>query len=414
MTDRTQPHADRRGIARIGRLPVAVLLAVGLLAIPTLLPVGGANDELRVTRQLLPLAFAEEAPGTWVSEPVTGRPTVAGLTWEDGTPPDEAAVRARTADGWTPWVPLELDDEHAPDPDTSEARSARAGSGPVIVEGALELQFRVSSLRQPRGLQVSAVRVDGSVRTQSVRGPVADAVPSRPAFAMRNHWGGDECLSSAGKTSNPRYIDRVQVMFVHHTATSNDYTADRAAAIVRSICDYHVRTLNYDDIAYNFLIDKFGVIYEGRGRRCRSRAYRAPTPVGSTATPRACRSSAPTGRWSPPRQPRRPSATWPAGSWTCTTSTQKASHACVLWVRRSTPAARGSTCRTSQVTVTPRRPLAPERRATCCSASSDRRSVHTVGPSCSTGGPTTTPSPARPARATTTRPSGWERTRRPT
>src|SRR5450759_1073070 len=52
--------------------------------------------------------------------------------------------------------------------------------------------------------------------------------------------------------------------FVHHTAGGNDYTKADAPAIVRGIYAYHTQALGWDDVGYNFLIDRFGTIYEGR------------------------------------------------------------------------------------------------------------------------------------------------------
>ena len=54
------------------------------------------------------------------------------------------------------------------------------------------------------------------------------------------------------------------MVFVHHTASGNTYTAAEAPAIMRAIYAYHTRSLGWSDIGYNFLIDRFGTIYEGR------------------------------------------------------------------------------------------------------------------------------------------------------
>ena len=51
---------------------------------------------------------------------------------------------------------------------------------------------------------------------------------------------------------------------VHHTAGSNAYTRAQSAAIVRGIELYHVRGNGWNDIGYNFLVDKYGQVFEGR------------------------------------------------------------------------------------------------------------------------------------------------------
>jgi uncharacterized protein with LGFP repeats len=51
---------------------------------------------------------------------------------------------------------------------------------------------------------------------------------------------------------------------VHHTDSPNTDSAADGYARVRSIQLYHMGTLGYCDIAYNFLIDRWGQIYEGR------------------------------------------------------------------------------------------------------------------------------------------------------
>jgi uncharacterized protein with LGFP repeats len=76
----------------------------------------------------------------------------------------------------------------------------------------------------------------------------------------RAGWGANEAFVK-GK---PAYTGPTRVFFVHHTATGNDYNCADSAAIVRSIQAYQVRSKGWDDIGYNFLVDKCGHLFEGR------------------------------------------------------------------------------------------------------------------------------------------------------
>ncbi len=86
------------------------------------------------------------------------------------------------------------------------------------------------------------------------------AVAGSPPIVSRPAWGGNELL----RRNQPRYASAVRLVIVHHTATPNDYTPDQAAAIVRGIDVYHVKANGWNDIGYNFLVDRYGRVYEGR------------------------------------------------------------------------------------------------------------------------------------------------------
>ena len=62
----------------------------------------------------------------------------------------------------------------------------------------------------------------------------------------------------------PRYADAVRMVFVHHTDTPNGYAPGDVPAIIRSIYTYHVRSNGWNDIGYNFLVDAYGRVFEGR------------------------------------------------------------------------------------------------------------------------------------------------------
>jgi hypothetical protein len=95
--------------------------------------------------------------------------------------------------------------------------------------------------------------------TPSPTAPAVSTAP-RPAIITRAQWGADESLVKGP----PTYDSVVKAVFVHHTDTGNDYTCAQSASVVRSIFLYHVQSNGWDDIGYNFLVDKCGTIFEGR------------------------------------------------------------------------------------------------------------------------------------------------------
>ena len=52
--------------------------------------------------------------------------------------------------------------------------------------------------------------------------------------------------------------------FVHHTVNANDYTRAEVPGLLRSIYAYHTQSRGWSDVGYNFLVDRFGRIWEGR------------------------------------------------------------------------------------------------------------------------------------------------------
>ncbi|SDY15505.1 N-acetylmuramoyl-L-alanine amidase [Micromonospora pattaloongensis] len=85
----------------------------------------------------------------------------------------------------------------------------------------------------------------------------AESVP-RPNMVTRAGWGANEAI-----TRPAEYRKEVKAVFVHHTAGSNTYNCSESASIIRAIQTYHVQTNGWEDIGYNFLVDKCGTLFEG-------------------------------------------------------------------------------------------------------------------------------------------------------
>lgn len=197
---------------------------------------------------------------------------VLGLTWEGVTPPGLVVnVRVRSDGRWSGWQEVHADASHAPNSETSEGRQQRLGTEPLVVGRADGVQVRVdSSTSAPRGLR--AVLVDpGSSPADDAAGTAtaapaapaglagASAAAYRPAVNSRASWGADESL----RDHAPEY-GTIRAAFVHHTAGTNSYTSSQVPSIIRGIYAYHVKGRGWNDIGYNFLVDKWGRIWEGR------------------------------------------------------------------------------------------------------------------------------------------------------
>src|SRR5205814_8139148 len=89
--------------------------------------------------------------------------------------------------------------------------------------------------------------------------PSASASVPIPPINTRASWG------ARAPKATPGYASSVQMTFVHHTVNSNTYAQSDVPSILRSIQAYHMDSNGWDDIGYNFLVDRFGGMWEGRG-----------------------------------------------------------------------------------------------------------------------------------------------------
>jgi hypothetical protein len=178
---------------------------------------------------------------------------LVGLHWQGrGT----VEFRTRAVSGrWTPWQEAE-GGEVLPDRGTAEYARDRGWilGNPYWVGESDRIEWRTSAgVRRLRGYFVRSPSQHVVLRSVALTGA--------PAIAPRAAWDANEKIVRA----HPLYASSIRLAVVHHTATPNDYTPDQAPAIVRAIELYHVQANGWNDLGYNFLVDRFGRIYEGRG-----------------------------------------------------------------------------------------------------------------------------------------------------
>ena len=257
-----------------------LLLCVLTVALLTTGMVGPAAGEPAV---VIPDTVAEHLDGLPASHDPSVSEAVATpmpFSMVGFSVPEGADLEFRTsADGedWTTWTEAEVaDPDEGPDPRSQEARrAAEQLTEPVWVGKATHLQTRLRGDRgaaRPQEVGVELIDSAGLGRTWARRvldrvkaawrgtPPAAHAAPGQPPIVRRKQWGADERL----RRGSPSYASRIVMGVVHHTAGSNRYSRAEAPAVMRAIYRYHTQSRGWSDIGYNFLIDRYGTIYEGR------------------------------------------------------------------------------------------------------------------------------------------------------
>jgi len=178
---------------------------------------------------------------------------MVGLRWRG---PGSVEFRTRSLNGrWSAWHRAAPEAEDVPDDGTAEARAAQGWrlGNPYWVGASDRIAYRLHGrVTQLRAYFVESPEERIPLRRVSMTGS--------PPLVSRLAWGANEAIRRAP----PSYARTLQLALVHHTAGSNSYTASQSAAIVRGIEVYHVKGNGWNDIGYNFLIDKYGQVFEGR------------------------------------------------------------------------------------------------------------------------------------------------------
>ncbi|MEG3627086.1 peptidoglycan recognition protein family protein [Streptomyces poriticola] len=140
----------------------------------------------------------------------------------------------------------------------AEAVAASAVNADLAPLGATEIPElnRAQTESELITLGVDALTGQPPVQQQKVK----PYIGPRPGIVTRLGWGADERL----REKRFVYTKKVKAAFVHHTATGNNYSCTQAPSVIRGIYRYHVSSMGWRDIGYNFLVDKCGKIYEGR------------------------------------------------------------------------------------------------------------------------------------------------------
>jgi hypothetical protein len=181
----------------------------------------------------------------------TPRFNLVGLHWRGS---GRVLFRTRSLAGrWSTWRDAEAEADERPDRLAGEGRRGWRLGSPFWTGASDRIQYRLrGEVRRLRAHFVWSKVEPVPARALSLAGA--------PTIIPRTAWGANELI----KRRAPRYADRIAFAVVHHTAGANGYSRVQSAAIVRAIQVYHVKGNGWDDVGYNFLVDKYGQVFEGR------------------------------------------------------------------------------------------------------------------------------------------------------
>lgn len=265
--------------------PLLLVLPVYAAPAPAPRPVTANVDSVAMGSVAAPAKAADVQQGT--TEPVTGEtpqqsvaPVLAvsdrhtdrfesvGVTWAFDPAVTDTVVQVRVvgADGtWGEWNELEQEVADSVKP-AGDQRGVRGGTSPLWTgeSHGVEVELLTRSGAAPTDVRVQLIdpgsspadKVPGAPQVQDQ----AHADALMPPVFTRAQWGADESI----RTWDPEYARTLQAATIHHTADSNDYTAEQVPAIMRAMYQYHTVSRGWGDIGYNVVVDKFGRMWEGR------------------------------------------------------------------------------------------------------------------------------------------------------
>ncbi|MFH0519796.1 N-acetylmuramoyl-L-alanine amidase [Streptomyces sp. M41] len=231
----------------------------------------GESDgvEVRVTAEVVPVRAADTGTdGQGPSPTPSADPTAGASGGSEVASPLPAGLRLELVDPGEA-APAPGDPAGAPRPgsltaetgETAEtlgassavdaaASAANVGLAPL---GAAEIPALDRAETERELLALRGSELTKEQRAKPYIGP-------RPRIVTRRGWGANEGL----RERQFAYTRKVKAAFVHHTATGSGYRCSQAPSLIRGIYRYHVKSMGWRDIGYNFLVDKCGNIYEGR------------------------------------------------------------------------------------------------------------------------------------------------------
>lgn len=197
-----------------------------------------------------------------------------GVAWNSTTDtesPSDFHIEYRYKDAlgiWSTW-----NHAHGEVP-PSEVPTNKYWSSLIISDYMLPVLALEVKINPPTSATVTNVQVDGSyialggANANNNSGSRAANCPEQPFLLQRSDWWSSSLPAdelyypNATNSKTPSYNSNTTHAFIHHGASSNNYTD--GASVVRSYWSFHVNSRGWKDLGYTYLVDKFGNLYMGR------------------------------------------------------------------------------------------------------------------------------------------------------
>ena len=236
---------DRRSVLKAAAaVPVTALAGVGLSS--------------RVAASVARSPYSIAAGAVIEAREIGG----VSLSWLGERGSTGAIVQTLINGEWGKPTPMVGDHGHGPEDPNGRIH------GPLLIDEDAEAHRIVSVT----GGDLTAHELPKSLRI----GPMANAttviepipgleIQPRSSWTTRERKDTIDCtLRSSVLGLGCRSDVALRHVMVHHTVNSNSYGESSVPALLRGIQNYHMDTQGWDDIGYNFVVDRFGRIWHGR------------------------------------------------------------------------------------------------------------------------------------------------------
>jgi N-acetylmuramoyl-L-alanine amidase len=136
-----------------------------------------------------------------------------------------------------------------------------------LVRGALTIPLAVPALI---GLTANRASADVKIRSRACSGDGQTPSQSKKTLGdlfvahglqvhPRSDWGAKLPAKGPLEAETPRFL------LVHHTVSANTYAASAVPGIIQGFFGFHTgKEKGWNDVAYNFFVDRFGGVWEAR------------------------------------------------------------------------------------------------------------------------------------------------------